>query len=67
MPGGLGSGLWVGSEETAWETRKQSVAGGGSNTIRAGEWKATSEGTGEKSWIHRRDKVPVLGRREGEG
>ena len=31
--------------ETSWETRKQSVVGGGSNTLRAGKWKATSEGT----------------------
>ena len=37
--------------ETAWETRKQSIAGGGSNTLRAGKWKATSEGTWEKSWV----------------
>ena len=30
-------------------------------------WKATSEGTWEKSWICRRDKTPVLGRGEEEG
>ena len=36
---------------TAWETRKQSVAGGGSNTLRAGKWKATSERTWEKSQV----------------
>ena len=41
--------------------------GGGSNTLRAGEWKATTEGTWEKSWTHRRNKAPVLGRREEEG
>ena len=41
--------------------------GGGSNTLRAGEWKATTEGTWEKVWTHRRDKVPVLGRGEEEG
>ena len=35
--------------ETAWETRKQSLAGGGSNMLRAGKWKVTSEGTWEKS------------------
>ena len=58
---------WVGRAETAWETRKQSVVGGGSNTLRAGEWKATSEGTWEKSWICRRDKAPVLGREEEAG
>ena len=57
----------VGSVETAWGTRKQCVAGGGSNTLRAGEWKATTEGTWEKIWTLRRDKVPVLGRREEEG
>ena len=37
--------------ETAWETIKQGVAGGGSNMLRAGKWKATSEGTWEKSWV----------------
>ena len=37
--------------ETAWETRKQSIARGGSNTLRVGKWKATSEGTWEKSWV----------------
>ena len=35
--------------------------------LRAGEQKATSEGTWEKSWICRRDRAPVLGRKEGEG
>ena len=35
--------------------------------LRAGEWKATSEGTWEKSRTHRRDKVPVLGRGVKEG
>ena len=40
---------------------------GGSNTLRAGEWKATAEGTWEKVWTHRRDKAPVLGRGEEEG
>ena len=29
--------------------------------------KATTEGTWEKSWTHRRDKVPVLGRGEEKG
>ena len=53
--------------ENAWETRKQSIKGGGSNMLRAGKWKATSEGTWEKSWICRRDKVPVLGRGEKKG
>ena len=53
--------------ETAWETRKLSVVGAGSNTLRAGGWKATSEGNWEKSYICRRDKVPVLGRGEKEG
>ena len=37
--------------ETARETRKQSIEGGGSNTLRVGKWKATSEGTWEKSWV----------------
>ena len=65
-PGGLGSGLlgWQGRD---WETRKRRVEGGKSNMLRTGEWKATSEGTWEKSWICRRDKAPVLGRGEGEG
>ena len=53
--------------ETAWETRKQSVMGGGSNTLRAGKWKAISEGTWEKSWICRKDKAPVLRRGEKKG
>ena len=35
--------------------------------LRSGKWKATSEGTWEKSWICRRDKVPVLGRGEKKG
>ena len=43
------------------------MAGGGSNTLRAGEWKATSEGTWKKSWICWRDKAPVLGRVEEKG
>ena len=42
----------------------QCVEGGGSNTPRAGEWKATTEGTWEKIWTCRRDKVLVLGRGE---
>ena len=37
--------------ETALETRKQSVTGGGSNTQRVGKWKAISEGTWEKSQV----------------
>ena len=37
--------------ETAWETRKQSIAGGGSNMLRVGKWKTTSEGTWEKSRV----------------
>ena len=41
--------------------------GGESNMLRSGEWKATTEVTWEKIWTHRRDKVPVLGRGEGEG
>ena len=41
--------------------------GGGSNTLRAGEWKATSEGTWQNSWICKRDKAPVLGMGEEEG
>ena len=36
------------------------------NMLRAGEWKATTEGTREKIWTHRRDKVPVVGRGEEE-
>ena len=35
--------------------------------LRAGEWKATTEGTWEKIWTHRRDKVPVLRRGKKEG
>jgi len=60
---------WAGvpSVETAWGTRKQCIIGGGSNMLRAGEWKATTEGPWEKIWTHRRDKVPVLGRGEEEG
>ena len=53
--------------ETAWEIRKLSVAGTGSSMLRAGGWKATSEGTWEKSWNCRRDKASVLGRGEEEG
>jgi len=49
------------------ETRKLSVVGAGSNTLRARGWKTTSEGTWEKSWICRRDKAPVLGRGEEKG
>ena len=56
-----------GGAETSWETRKWSVMAGGSNTLRAGEWKATSEGNREKSWICRRDKALVLGRGDEEG
>ena len=37
--------------ENGWKTRKQRVAGGGSNTLRAGKWKATSKGTWEKSRV----------------
>ena len=43
------------------------AAVGGSNTLRAKERKATTEGTWEKSWICRREKVPVLGKGEEEG
>ena len=58
----------VGGAETAWETRKLSIVGGGSNTLRAGGGReATSEGTWEKSWVYHREKVPVLGRGEEEG
>ena len=35
--------------------------------LRAGEWKAKTEGTWEKIWTCRRDKVPLLGRGEEEG
>ena len=35
--------------------------------LSAGEWNATTEGTWQKSWIYRRDKVPVLGRVEEKG
>jgi len=35
--------------------------------LRAGEWKATPEGTWEKIWTCRSDKVPVLRREEEEG
>ena len=38
--------------------------GGESSTLRAGEWKATAEGTWEKVRTHRRDKEPLLGRVE---
>ena len=34
--------------ENAWETRKQSIAGGGSNTLGVGKWKATSEEPGRR-------------------
>ena len=34
--------------------------------LRAGQWKATTEGT-RKVWTHRRDKAPVLGKGEEEG
>ena len=37
--------------ETVWETRKQSIKGGGSTTLRVGKWKATSKGTWEKSRV----------------
>ena len=37
--------------ETAWETRKQSITGGGINVLRAGKWKAKSEGTWKKSQL----------------
>ena len=58
----------VGSAESAWGTRKWCLTGGGSNVLRAGEWKATTEGTCEKVWTCRRDKAPVLGRgNEGGG
>ena len=50
--------------ETAWKTRKQSIAGGGSNTLRVGKWKATSEGTWEKSLVCARAGE---GRKEGVG
>lgn len=50
--------------ETAREIRKWCALGGGSNTLRAGVWKATIEGIWEKIWTCRRDKVPVLGRGE---
>ena len=60
---GKGIGRWGGAE-TAWETRKQSIAGGGSNTLREEKWKAISEGTWEKSW----DCASVgEGREEGVG
>ena len=35
--------------------------------LRAGEWKATTEGTWEKIWTLRRDKALVLGREKEEG
>ena len=35
--------------------------------LRAGERKATAEGTPEKVWTYRRDKAPLLGRGEEEG
>ena len=39
----------VGGAETAWGTRKQCGMDGVSNTLRAGEWKSTTERTWEKS------------------
>ena len=54
----------VGGAETAWGTRQRGVEGGGSSRLRAGRWKATTEGTWEKVWTRRRDKVPVMGRGE---
>ena len=39
----------------------------GSGTLRAGEWKAMSEGIREKVWTHRRDKVPLLEGGRGRG
>ena len=68
LPGGSRN-LSIGFDraETAWETRKQSFTGGGSNMLRAGKWKAISEGTWEKSWIFRKDLVPVLQRGEQKG
>ena len=58
----------IGGSETAWESRKQGIVGGGSNMLRAGKWKATSEGTWEKSWICRRQGSSVgEGREEGVG
>ena len=41
--------------------------GGRSGTLRAGEWKATAEGTWEKIRTHRRDKAPLLQRGEEKG
>ena len=35
--------------------------------LRAGEWKATAEGTQEKVWTHMRHKTPLVGRGEEEG
>ena len=60
---------WAGVDgvETAWGFMKWCITGGGSNTLRAGEWKAATEGTWENCWTHRRNKVRVLGRGEDEG
>ena len=41
--------------------------GKGSGTLRAGEWKAMSEGTWDKVQTCRRDKVPLLGKGKEEG
>ena len=40
---------------------------GSSVLLRAGEWKATTEGTREKVWTCRRVKAPLLGSGEEEG
>ena len=55
----------AGGAETAWETRKQSIVGRGNNRLRVGGVKPHQRW--EKSWICRRDKVPVLGRGEEDG
>ena len=50
--GGLETGLSsLMGQRLPWETRKQSVMGGGRNMLRGGKWKATSEGTWEKSLV----------------
>ena len=36
----------------------------GCKVLRAGDWKATREGTQEKVWACRRDIAPLLGRGE---
>ena len=41
--------------------------GQGSDTLRAEEWKAMTEGTQEKVWTCRKDEVPMLGRGEEKG